>query len=99
MWLWEEFGGSARAPAERVAEPQKKARDRPSFGAQRPSLHRNVALYYRPQMQMSGRRAMRILHLNTKQVELARVLFSIGMTAFLGVGTFVAMRYLIGFSE
>jgi hypothetical protein len=39
---------------------------------------------------------MRILHLDTKQVELVRVLFSIGLTAFVGVGTVIVIRYLIG---
>jgi hypothetical protein len=75
-----------------------KARDRPPFGARRPSLHRNVALYYPPQTQLSGRRTMRILHLDTKQVELVRLLFSIGLTAFVGVGTFIVIRHLIGSS-
>jgi hypothetical protein len=42
---------------------------------------------------------MRSLYLNTKQVELARILFSVGVTAFVSVGTFLAIRYLIGLSE
>jgi hypothetical protein len=37
--------------------------------------------------------------LNTKQVELLRVLFSMGLTAFVGAGTFVVIRYLTGLSE
>jgi hypothetical protein len=41
---------------------------------------------------------MRILHLDTKQVELVRLLFSIGVTVFVGVGSFLAIRYLIGSS-
>ena len=40
--------------------------------------------------------SMRILHLNTKQVELVRVLFSISMTVFVAVGWFLALRYLTG---
>jgi hypothetical protein len=39
---------------------------------------------------------MRILHLDTKQVELVRLLFSIGVTVFVGVGSFLGIRYLIG---
>jgi hypothetical protein len=42
---------------------------------------------------------MRSLHLNTKQVELVRLLFSIGVTAFVGVGTFLILQYLVGLSE
>jgi hypothetical protein len=42
---------------------------------------------------------MRSLHLNTKQqVELAGILFSVGMTAFVSLGTFLAIRYRIGLS-
>jgi hypothetical protein len=37
--------------------------------------------------------------LNTKQVELLRVLFSIGLTAFVGAGTFAAIRYLSVLSD
>lgn len=39
---------------------------------------------------------MRALRLDTKQVELARVLFSVSLTIFVGVGSFLAIRYLIG---
>jgi hypothetical protein len=39
---------------------------------------------------------MRSLHLDTKQVELVRLVFSIGVTIFVSVGTFLAIRYLIG---
>ncbi len=42
---------------------------------------------------------MHSLRLSNKQVELLRVLFSIGLTAFVGAGTFMAIRYLIGLSE
>jgi hypothetical protein len=38
---------------------------------------------------------MRSLHLSTKQVELVRLLFSIGLTAFVSVGTFLLIRHLI----
>jgi len=62
------------------------------------SLHRNVALCCRTQ-QLSGRRTMRVIYLKTKQVELLRILFSIGLTAFVGVGTFMTIRYLVGLSE
>jgi hypothetical protein len=48
---------------------------------------------------LSGRRTKRILHLDTKQVELVRVLFSIDMTAFVSVGTFVIIRHLVGLYE
>jgi hypothetical protein len=41
-------------------------------------------------------RTMRSLHLDTKQVELVRLVFSIGVTVFVGVGTFLALRHLIG---
>ena len=39
---------------------------------------------------------MRSLHLDTKQVELVRLVFSIGVTIFVSVGTFLAIRHLIG---
>lgn len=39
---------------------------------------------------------MRILHLEAKQVELVRILFSVGVTIFVSVGTFLAIRYLMG---
>jgi hypothetical protein len=52
----------------------------------------------RKQTQLSGRRTMRTLHLDAKQVELVRLLFSIGVTVFVGVGSFLAIRYLIGSS-
>jgi hypothetical protein len=39
------------------------------------------------------------LQLSTKQAELLRVLFSMGLTAFVGAGTFVVIRYLTGLSE
>jgi hypothetical protein len=42
---------------------------------------------------------MRILHLDTKQVELVRLLFSIGLTAFVGLGTLIVIRHLIGLHE
>jgi len=42
---------------------------------------------------------MRGLRLSNKQVELFRVLFSVGMTAFVGGGTLIVLRYLIGLSE
>jgi hypothetical protein len=45
-----------------------------------------------------GRRKMRSVHFSTKQVHLLRVLFSIGLTAFVGVGSFLALRYLIDLS-
>jgi len=41
---------------------------------------------------------MRILHLNIKQVELLRLLFSIGLTAFVAVGTFLVIRHLMSLS-
>jgi len=41
---------------------------------------------------------MRSLHISTKRIELARILFSIGMTAFVSVSTFLTIRYLIGLS-
>ena len=47
---------------------------------------------------LSGRRKMRGVHLSIKQVHLLRVLFSIGLTAFVGVGTFLVIRHLIGLS-
>jgi hypothetical protein len=46
-----------------------------------------------------GRRTMRGLHLSIRQVELVRILFSIGMTVSVSVGTFLAIRHLIGLSE
>ena len=46
-----------------------------------------------------GRRTMRVTYLKTKQVELLRILFSIGLTAFVGVGTFMIIRYVFGLSE
>jgi hypothetical protein len=36
---------------------------------------------------------------STKQAELLRVLFSMGLTAFIGAGTFVVIRYLTGLPE
>jgi hypothetical protein len=42
---------------------------------------------------------MRVIHLKTKQVELLRILFSFGLTAFVGVGTFITLLYLFGLSE
>ena len=39
---------------------------------------------------------MRIVHLDTKQVELVRLLFAVGMTVFVSVGSFLAIRYLMG---
>jgi len=48
---------------------------------------------------LSGRRTMRVIYLKTKQVELLRILFSIGLTAFVSLGTFLAIRHLIGLSE
>ena len=41
-------------------------------------------------------RTMRSLRLDTKKVELVRLVFSIGVTVFVSVGTFLAIRYLIG---
>jgi hypothetical protein len=38
---------------------------------------------------------MRTLRLDTKQVELARLAFSIGVTILVGLGTFLVIRYLI----
>jgi hypothetical protein len=66
-----------------------------------PAIQRDIAIERRPpgaewQTQLSGRRTMRILHLDTKQVELVRLLFSIGVTVFVGVGSFLGIRYLIG---
>jgi hypothetical protein len=43
-------------------------------------------------------RTMRSLRLDTKKVELVRLVFSIGVTIFVSVGTFLAIRYLIGSS-
>ena len=43
-------------------------------------------------------RTMRSLRLDTKKVELVRLVFSIGVTVFVSVGTFLAIRYLIGSS-
>ena len=42
---------------------------------------------------------MRVLHLNTKQAEILRFMFSIGLTAFVSLGTFLAIRHLIGLPE
>jgi hypothetical protein len=42
---------------------------------------------------------MRGLHLSIKRVELVRILFSIGLTAFVSVSAFLTIRYLIGLSE
>ena len=39
---------------------------------------------------------MRSLHLDAKQVELVRLVFAIGVTIFVSVGTFLAIRHLIG---
>jgi hypothetical protein len=39
---------------------------------------------------------MRSLRLDTKKVELVRLVFSIGVTVFVGVGAFLALRHLIG---
>jgi hypothetical protein len=39
---------------------------------------------------------MRSLHLDTKQVGLVRVLFSISMTIFVALGSFLTLRYLMG---
>jgi hypothetical protein len=77
-------------------QDKNQAQVRPPFGTWRPSLYRNVSLYCRLQSQMSGKRTMRILHLDAKQVELVRVLFSISMTVFVAVGSFLALRYLTG---
>jgi hypothetical protein len=41
---------------------------------------------------------MRVIYLSTKQVELLRILFSVGLTALVGVGTFMIIRYLFGLS-
>ena len=41
---------------------------------------------------------MRSLRLDTKKVELVRLVFSIGVTVFVSVGTFLAIQYLIGSS-
>ena len=37
--------------------------------------------------------------MRAKQVHLFRVLFSIGVTAFLGVGTYFVLRYLFDLAE
>jgi hypothetical protein len=37
---------------------------------------------------------MRMLHLNTKQAELIRILFSIGLTAFVALGAFIVIEHL-----
>jgi hypothetical protein len=37
---------------------------------------------------------MRMLHFNTKQVELLRLLFSIGVTVFVAAGTLLVIRHL-----
>ena len=42
---------------------------------------------------------MRVRHLNSKQAEILRLMFSIGLTAFVNVGTFLETRHLIGLSE
>jgi hypothetical protein len=39
---------------------------------------------------------MSSVHLSAKQAHVARVLFSIGVTAFVGEGSFLVLRYLIG---
>jgi hypothetical protein len=39
---------------------------------------------------------MRRLHLDAKQVELVGLVFSIGVTVFVSVGTFLAIQHLIG---
>ena len=77
-----------------VPTGHKKAQDRLPFGARRPCPHRIVALCYRPQTQLSGRQTMRMLHLDTKQAELVRILFSIGLTAFVGLGTFIVIQHV-----
>jgi hypothetical protein len=41
---------------------------------------------------------MRGLHLSTKRIHLLRAPFSIGITAFVAVGTFMLIQYLIGLS-
>jgi hypothetical protein len=42
---------------------------------------------------------MRFLHLNTKQAEILRLMFSIGLTAFVSVGMVLAIRHRIVLSE
>ena len=42
---------------------------------------------------------MLVLHLNTKQAEIPGLSFSIGLTAFVSVGTSLAIQHLIGLSE
>jgi hypothetical protein len=37
---------------------------------------------------------MRVPHLDTKQAELVRILFSIGLAAFVGLGTFIVVQHL-----
>jgi hypothetical protein len=69
----------------------------PKPSSRPPSLHRNVALCC-GYGSLSSMRTMRSLHNSTKRIELARILFSIGMTAFVSVGTFLTIRYLIGMS-
>jgi hypothetical protein len=47
---------------------------------------------------LSGRRTMRGVHLSSKQFDLLRVLFSMGVTASVAVSTFLVIRYLISLS-
>jgi hypothetical protein len=46
-----------------------------------------------------ARRTMWVLHLNTKQAEILRLMFYIGLTAFVSMGTFLEIRHLIGLPE
>jgi hypothetical protein len=80
--------GAAHNSVHGPVPDKNQARDRPPFDARRPSLYLNVALYCQPQTQL----------LDTKKVELVRLVFSIGVTVFVSVGTFLAIRYLIGSS-
>jgi len=58
-----------------------------------PSSHCNITLCCQRQMNNAG------AHLSTKQAHLLRILFSIGLTAVIGAGTFVVIRYLTKLSE
>ena len=67
--------------------------------ARSPSSHCNVTLCWQLGKAPVWQNDAGALHLSTKQAELLRVLFSMGLTAFIGAGTFVVIRYLTGLSE
>jgi hypothetical protein len=62
------------------------------------SISMSRCIVGRKRKALSGKRTMRSLRLDTKKVELVRLVFSIGVTVFVSVGTFLAIRYLIGSS-